>query len=351
MKVTIIGAGKTGRGFLARLLEEESEITFIDKNEELVKELNSSSFSITYFGHKWDDVTISGYKALTWNEVTSIDADLILVSVGGTNLVDVGSELAKYIKAGQRIIVCENASSPAKKLYDAIGIEGVKIAESTVFCTTIEADGLNISSECYPYLQYDSDALDDVDLGLFNIKGVNNFSNFLTRKLYTYNSAACIIAYLGFIKGYTNFGEAANDEEILSLLDKNYKEVNKAMCIKYGYKENDQKEFALLSRNKFTDQTIVDTIERNGREPQRKIVKGERIVGIMMLMDELGLDTSVLEKTLAASLYFDYPKEINWRALLLEKGFEGVLTDISGLDPNSSIYKRVLTMAKTKNIL
>lgn len=31
MKVTIIGAGKTGRGFLARLFID-NDITFIDKN-------------------------------------------------------------------------------------------------------------------------------------------------------------------------------------------------------------------------------------------------------------------------------------------------------------------------------
>ena len=35
-KVAVIGAGKTGRGFLARLLKEDgAEIVFIDKNEKL----------------------------------------------------------------------------------------------------------------------------------------------------------------------------------------------------------------------------------------------------------------------------------------------------------------------------
>ena len=39
-KIVIIGAGKTGRGYLARLLKEsEKEICFVDKNETLVKEL------------------------------------------------------------------------------------------------------------------------------------------------------------------------------------------------------------------------------------------------------------------------------------------------------------------------
>lgn len=40
-KIVIVGAGKTGRGFIARLLREaQEEIIFIDKNEELVNRLN-----------------------------------------------------------------------------------------------------------------------------------------------------------------------------------------------------------------------------------------------------------------------------------------------------------------------
>ena len=33
-KIVIVGAGKTGRGFLARLLQEaEKEVVFVDKNK------------------------------------------------------------------------------------------------------------------------------------------------------------------------------------------------------------------------------------------------------------------------------------------------------------------------------
>ena len=39
-KIVIIGAGKTGRGFIARLLNG-NEIIFIDKNRALVDALNS----------------------------------------------------------------------------------------------------------------------------------------------------------------------------------------------------------------------------------------------------------------------------------------------------------------------
>ena len=346
MKVTIIGAGKTGRGFLARLISKEAQITFIDSNKKLVNDLKNKSFKISFFGNKWPEITISDYEIYSWDEINSIDADLIFVSVGGTNLVDVGNQLKKYIKTDQKIIVSENASHPAQKLNDAIGIPGIYIAESTVFCTTVNANGLDISSECYPYLQYNNQSLNGCDLGLINIKPINNFDNFLDRKLFTYNSAACIIAYLGQLKGYTIFGEAANDPEILSLLDKNYDLVNKAMCLKYGYDEKDQKEFSMLSRNKFTDKTIVDSIGRNGRQPQRKITRNERIVGIMMLLDEYHLDTTILEKTLAGALLFSDDSDNEWKQIVTTKTIEEILIEYCEIPTTNPIYSRVIELVK-----
>ncbi len=46
----IIGAGQTGRGFIARLLQHEGDrLTFIDKNESLVNSLNDSESYTIYF--------------------------------------------------------------------------------------------------------------------------------------------------------------------------------------------------------------------------------------------------------------------------------------------------------------
>ena len=108
---------------------------------------------------------------------------------------------------------------------------------------------------------------------------MKDFGDFLTRKLYTYNAASCVLAYLGFLKGYTDYREAGRDPEILEKLDRNYEMTNSVLCEVYGYDPADQAEFAALSRSKFTSQTIVDTIDRNAREPQRKLKAGERIIG------------------------------------------------------------------------
>jgi len=355
-KVMIIGAGKTGRGFLARLLKAQ-DLFLIDKNAHLVDELNQcKQIPVEFFGGKRPSLSIRICHAYTWETVDAnlfSDVDVILVSVGGSNLGDVGKELKPYITKDTRIIVCENASSPAKKLYDAIGIEGLKIAESTVFCTTIEKEkgSVAINSEWYPYLQFDGTVFEDKAWVPEGLKPVDNFDGFLDRKLYTYNSASCIIAYLGAFKGYSVYSDAANDPEILALLDKNYQRINRCICREYGYEEQDQREFAQLSRDKFTDRTLVDTVSRNAREPQRKITHTERIVAPMLLQQKYGEDSSVLEKTLASALLYTPQEETQWNAILAEKGYAGVLQDLCGLSENNPAYIRILDMALTKNIL
>ena len=95
MSITVIGAGKTGRGFIGRLLaESEKEIRFIDKDAALVAELNAKKqFRISFFGGKRADFAVGNYTACTWDNVQKIEDELILVSVCGPNLPDVGAAL------------------------------------------------------------------------------------------------------------------------------------------------------------------------------------------------------------------------------------------------------------------
>lgn len=344
-KVVVIGAGKTGRGFIGRLLREAGEeILFIDKNAELVEKLNTAdSFKVSFFGNKRESFPVDGYRACTWETANLEDAELILVSVGGQNLKAVGEQLSKLLKDDRHyyIITAENASHPSKTLREAIGKDNISVSESTVFCTTIEDGGLDINSENYPYLQCDADLLDGYVPAAHTLKTIGNFSNFLTRKLFTYNAASCVIAYLGWQKGYSVYGDAANDPEILELLDQNYAATNRVLCKEFGYEEADQREFAALSKAKFCDRTIVDTVARNARDPQRKLADNERIVGPMKLLHKYGEDASVLERTAAAAILYDHPEETAWRAIKAEKSNAQILMDICGLEPESEAYKNI----------
>lgn len=344
-KIAVVGAGKTGRGFIARLLREAGEeVIFIDKNAALVEELNArGTFKVSFFGNKRESYVVNNYKAYTWETADLEDAELILVSVGGQNLAAAGASLAKLLKDDSHyyIITAENASHPSATLREAIGKDNISVSESTVFCTTIENGGIDINSENYPYLQCDADLLEGYIPTAHTLKAIGNFSNFLTRKLFTYNAASCVIAYLGWQKGYSNYADAANDPEILALLDQNYEATNRVLCKEFGYEEADQREFAALSRAKFCDRTIVDTVARNARDPQRKLAANERIIGPIKLLHKYGEDASVLERTAAAAILYDHTDEAAWRAIKAEKTNAQILTDICGLDPQSSAYQNI----------
>ena len=346
MSVTVIGAGKTGRGFIGRLLAEGGEhISFIDKDAALVAALNEkNAYRVGFFGGKREDFTVADYRAFTWEQVERIKDELILVSVCGPNLADVGAALKARLDPNRHyyIITAENSSKPAKVLKEAIGAANVSVSESTVFCTTIESDGLNISSENYPYLQCDADLLEGYVPAVKGIRPVGEFGNFLTRKLFTYNAASCVIAYLGWLRGYTDYGEAANDPEILSLLDRNYAATNRALCAEFGYEAKDQAEFAALSKVKFTDRTIVDTVARNAREPQRKLGAAERVIGPMLLLHKYGEDTEVLEMTAAAMLCYDNEGEDKWRAIKAEKSAADILCEIGGVPDDHPCFARIM---------
>ena len=349
-KIIVIGAGKTGRGFITRLLQEaKKEIVLVDKDAELVKSLNEQKeFEVRFFGGVREAYKVNNFVAYTWEaeglKDIFADGELIFVSVGGQNLKDVGEQLAKVLAEEKHyyIITAENASRPSETLKNAIGKENISVSESTVFCTTIEDEGIHINSENYPYLQCNAELLDGYVPDANTIKVISNFSDFLTRKLYTYNAASCVIAYLGWKKGYSNYADAANDEEILKSLDQNYEVTNRVLCKEFGYDPEDQREFAQLSKNKFCDRTIVDTVARNARDPQRKLAAEERIMGPIKLMYKYGEDASVLERTAAAAIEYDNDGEDAWKKIKAEKTVEEILTDICGLEEDSNIYHNIL---------
>lgn len=352
-KIAVIGAGKTGRGFVGRLLKEaKSDVVFVDKNKELVDKLNNEkSFTVSFFGNSRDSVKVDNYKAYTWDDVlldnaVFDDVELILVSVCGQNLKDVGEMFSKTLKDDKKyyIITCENASKPSVTLKNAIKDKNVAVSEATVFCTTIESDGYNINSENYPYLQCNAELLEGYVPGVASIKPINNFSDFLTRKLFTYNAASCVIAYVGALLGYTDYGEAANDPTVLKLLDKNYAETNIAMHKEYGYDMKDQQEFAALSKVKFCDRTIVDTVARNAREPQRKLGENERIIGASKLLHKYDLDASVLELTAAAAVLYEDKNDEVWSDIKTQKDEAEILKDICGLSESDILYQNIVNL-------
>lgn len=115
---------------------------------------------------------------------------------------------------------------------------------------------------------------------------------------------------------------------------------NQVLCEAYGYDQKDQEEFAALSRAKFTNQTIVDTIDRNAREPQRKLQDKERIIGPMRMIFAKGIVPEVLIETAAAALLYD--KGEAWIRICEEHTPGEILEEICNLHPGEFLYEEIL---------
>jgi mannitol-1-phosphate 5-dehydrogenase len=367
-EIAVIGAGMTGRGFVGRLLTEAgAPFLLIDRDEDLVRTLNESGrYSVRFFGDARSAIDVGDCLAIHTEslEIQRMleSIKLVFVSVGGSNLAEAGAFLARVLKprldAGGppcSAILCENAIRPALRIREAFlsALEGerkeaaeslVGFSEAAIFCTTVEAEAgsRNILSEDYSKLPCDARPLKPNVPPLPFLAPVEQFDNFLLRKLYTYNSASAAISYMGWLKGYSVYSDAANDGDILMLLDSIYKAVGEALCKAFGYDRSDQAEFASMSLKKFRDRAIADTIERNAREPQRKLAAGERIVGPARLVLEQGGDPEPFETVAAAALLYDEPGRSEWNGMKAELGPEGILKRVCVLRKDSALFTGIM---------
>ena len=367
MKVAVLGAGKTGRGFLGRLLQETGqEIVFIDSKLDLVHSLHDKgSYMVTYFGGEKAPSFIHSYTAYHTSDGNAIkalaSADIIFVSVGVENFPEAAKMLAQAVALNLTqkdvkstiVVTAENAIDPAEKLSvlihrDFTGVMeetiNLHITESAIFCSTMEDHDspINILSEVYDELPFDLNRL-PLDFSFPNfMKPIKEFSLLLTKKIFTYNCASAAIAYLGDYQGQTLYGEAANDPLVVNVLSHLYSDINKVLCIEYGLDEESQVEFARKSLNKFQNRLILDSIERNARDVRRKLFPDERMIGPLRLLEKQRIESKALALVVAAAIRYGKLHDPTMHEMLVQGGVDRVLTEICSIERQNIMYQDIV---------
>jgi len=365
----IFGAGKISRGFLAHLLYLAGEdFVFIEKDRRLTELINEwKKYGLYVFGLPEKNITIKGAKAISGDDVESAaqaiaGANLVLISIGGKNLPQIAPLLAAGVqrrleeKAGKHmnIITCENWLGPAdlirKEILQQLNAEfadafdeTIGVSQAVVLRTAIEADeeiladdplALNVSNHWI--LPLDGSLIKGTLPRIDGISPIEPFNHLLDRKLFTYNAASATISYLGYLKGYEILSEAIRDEYIEEILMGVYDETGTALCRKYGLPVEMQEELKAGSYEKYRDRRIVDMLERNARDPIRKLGPGDRMVGPAKLAIEYGIEPVNLATVIAAAIFYDHPADPIARQLrnkLNTEGIDAVLKDICGIEP------------------
>ncbi|MEF9973431.1 MAG: 2-dehydropantoate 2-reductase N-terminal domain-containing protein [Clostridia bacterium] len=302
-EVAIIGAGASGRGFIARLLQTDgAHITFIDSSLSLVHHLNEAGGYTIYLGRERHPLLIDDYRAFHTEDLRAMEAisqaDYVFVSVGEQNLRDLVPLLEGAMRRTQscRIVVCENGIAPKMVLRKALSnaaTERMLITQGVIFCTSIPFGSIDILSEDFGELPYDAD--ENLFLLPFpHFVAQKRFDVLLKRKIYTYNCLSACIAYVGYLKGYTDYAAAANDAQISRLCALLSRQLTRVISDAYAIDYAQQEAFAQRALNKFSNLAISDTIYKNARSVIRKLSVNERLIGPMNLFLQMGEDTRIL---------------------------------------------------------
>lgn len=382
MSCVIFGAGKIARGFIAHLLSlSDIDFVFVEKADALADLINErEQYTINVLGAPEKNYVVKNAKALKFSQEKEIteaiaEADVVFDAVGGKNLQEI---VPFYIKGIEKkaekggylnFVTCENWKEPARILKEGVeaGIAPeareyldnyVGFTESVIMRSGIEApkellkkDPLIVNVQNYWHLPVDAARVKGSLPDIKYMEHLTGFAGFLERKFYTYNAANGTTSFVGALLGYKVLAEAAHDERILKILDGVYQETGKALSIKHGISLEEQMAFAKTSLNKLQDYTIVDSIERNARDPQRKLGKDDRLVGSARMVLSCGIRPENLCTAIACAIYYRNPEDSSAVALekvVKEEGIDAVLEKICGIEPEGELG--ILIKEKIKKI-
>ena len=316
-QAVIIGAGQTGRGFIAPFLQDAGvHITFLDKNPELIQQLQEEQRYVVHtFGHKKPDVMIQNYEAYDITAPQAMEAllqaEAVFTSVFAGNikdLVEVLSKAAVMRKDQMQVICCENGIHVKKPLEDA-KVPAI-LSEGIIFCTSLQPEKtqLDIISEDYPELPIDG-SVENLTLHIPGLPLVQDFPSLIQRKIYTYNFMSAVCAYLGSYGNYEVYGEAANDPVIAQVMEGVKQPLSHCIALEYGVSDEEQMQFTQRAIDKFQNKEIYDTIYRNARQAKRKLQKQERLQEPLRMLLKYKEDASMVLLVMAAALYYGVSKE------------------------------------------
>jgi mannitol-1-phosphate 5-dehydrogenase len=373
----IFGAGKVGRGFLGRLLSGSGyQLWFVDRDAAVVARLEAARrYPVQLLKEAPEARFVEGVRALHSGETAAVaelftQASVVLTAVGGSHLADVARQIARGIErrwgaaveTPLNILIGENYYRPAELLRQQLRQQlaapvypyfdrWIGLVELQILCSCIEPtadmaaeDPLWVRVQDERRLPADADAFKGAPPLIAGLQPVSNFQGGLERKLYTYNAANAAIAYAGFLKGFALLADAANDPQILALARGVCAESGAALVRRHGFDPDEQRAFAEGCLAKYQDRTIVDPIERNARDPLRKLGRYDRLVGPACLCLEHGIAPEHLATAIAAALHYNPaadPAAQRLQQRLQCEGLSEVLQDVCGIDPTGELAAKV----------
>ncbi|MDP3949564.1 mannitol-1-phosphate 5-dehydrogenase [Microbacterium sp.] len=367
MKAVHFGAGNIGRGFVGLLLHEGGyELVFSDVADALVDAINATeSYTVHEAGPGGVDRLVTGYRAVNSNtdpdavaeEVAT--ADVVTCAVGPTVLRFIAPAIVAGLtrrspeRAPLKIMACENAIGATDQLRAEIEKLDRSAADGAVFANTAvdrivpaqpAGGGVDVTVE--PYFEW---AIESGPFGddLPNIPGahfVDDLRPYIERKLFTVNTGHAATAYFGAQAGHKRISDALADPSIAARVGAALEETSAVLSAVHGLDPAELAEYRATILERFRNPELVDTVQRVGRQPLRKLSRNERFIGPALQAAEHGLSTSALVAAVAAAIAFDDPSDeqaVELQRMLHSEDADVLTATITGLEPEHPLFDAV----------
>ena len=373
-QAVIFGAGNIGRGFIGQLYSESGyAVTFVDVDRPLLQALNAAhAYTIQLVDNNGArDVRVAPVSALHAEDSPAVveaivSAGIMATAVGARALPFVAPNIAAGIRerrargvgAPLNCIVCENLKGAAGIVRDMVRThlspEEQAYAEAHVgFVDTVigrmvppltaemrAGDPALIRVEPYKELPVDRSGFAGPIPAIEAMQACDDFYVYTARKLYVHNCGHGVLAYLGYLKGYTYGYEALADPEIDAGLRAAWQESIAGQVGRYGVEAAWLHAHADDLHHRFANRALGDTVYRLGRDPVRKLGPTDRLVAPARLVAASGVVPAALARAIAAALRFDPPEDPIATALqdrLATEGIDAVLADVCQIAAHESL--------------
>ena len=337
-KILIYGAGAIGRGYIGPLLQKYGfRISFVDINNQLVNQLKSrKSYRTAITGrndYKFVNVPID--KTFLFGEEIKVeDYDLVFSCVGPNNCYD----LAEYLKRAKVIISCENDLETVNGLQKLTGNSNIYfgipdvIISNTAPTELLAKDPLIVVAEQGMLILQKGNYI--MPKEILQVSDDELHMHWMC-KLFIHNAPHAIVAYLGWLKGYTYIHEAMADSDINEVVVGSISEITNGVIAAGFVEKNYANNYKQKELKRFSNNLLYDTIKRVAREPLRKIAYDNRLVlglRIALFNGQLPVNTAIGLK--AALLYGDQKdKEATYLQNIRSNKIDSdILKKFSGID-------------------
>ncbi|MFB7251685.1 mannitol-1-phosphate 5-dehydrogenase [Microbacterium sp. NPDC056234] len=371
MKAVHFGAGNIGRGFVGLLLHEGGyEVVFSDVADDLVDALAAADrYTVREAGPGGINRIVTGFRAINSRShpdavVTEVaTADVVTCAVGPTVLRFIAPVILDGLRrrspdaAPLAVMACENAIGATDQLRAEIerlaGDEAAELTARAAFANTAvdrivpaQPEGAGIDVTVEPYFEW------AIEQGPFNgdlpnIPGahfVDDLAPYIERKLFTVNTGHAATAYLGAIAGHDRISDALADPRVADAVRAALEETSAMLTAVHGLDPAELSAYRATILERFRNPELVDTVQRVGRQPLRKLSRHERFIGPASEAAERGLSTAALVAAIAAALEFDEQDDeqsVELQRRLASEDAADFTASVTGLAPTHPLFAPV----------